>query len=338
MSTDTNSTQTGSTHIESGPWKALGTGWWVLNGLFAVYLVSSYSGVFRATFPQLFTVLDSEVFFRTVAIASILFAILARIFHRQLARLLALIEANYQRVVTRADPAAHHFTDYRSGLDTLLRLVALVTGGLLVYYALVDREYYLLLIREDSIVETTSSLLWFAATIATLVSLGAGLRQGISKTFYILLALFFFVCGGEEISWGQRLFEIETPELLRNINVQEETTLHNIGSISLFSNAFFLISIVFFLIMPWLQRRVPGFTVYLAHFGLPSVRRGAMVVYLISLAAWMIVGLRYGTLGFHPFTLWEFYEQLDDELFEMMAALSFFSFAVLDLEGKLRTR
>jgi hypothetical protein len=120
--------------------------------------------------------------------------------------------------------------------------------------------------------------------------------------------------------------------------VQDETTLHNIGSTSLFSNAFFLISVTFFLFIPWLQEHIPRFTLYLAHFGLPLVRRGAVIVYLFGLVAWMIVGLRYGTLGFHPFTLWGYYRQLDDELLELMAALSFLTFALLNLEGVLRTK
>ena len=330
------STMVHSRLVESSAWKMFRAGWWTLNGVFVVYLVASYTGVFRATFPQLFTVLDSEVFFRTVAFGSILLTGLCWIFKRQIIGFLTVIEANYEAVVAGADSAACGSFDGRSALDMLLRLTALVAGGVLAWYALSDRGYYLLLIREDNIVETTSTLLWFAATAVILVSLLTGLRQGVSKTFYILLALFFFVCGGEEISWGQRLFEIDTPELLRDINVQEEITLHNIGSISLFSNAFFLISLVFFLLVPWLQRRLQGFTVYLAYFGLPGVRRGATAVYLIGLVVWLIVGIRYGTLGFHPFTLWDYYEQLDDELFEMMVAFSYFSFAALDLEGRLR--
>jgi hypothetical protein len=337
MSSDSNSTPADNRLVESGMWKGLRTGWWILNILFAIYLATSYSGIFRMAFPQLFIVLDSEVFFRAVAIVSILLTVLTLVFQRQIVSLLAAIKADYDQIVTCANPASDRFLEKRSWLDMLLRLTAFIAGGLLVYYALIDREYYLLLIREDNIVEMASSLLWFVAAIVTLVSLGVGYRQGSSKIFYLLLALFFFVCGGEEISWGQRLFEFETPELLRAINVQEETTLHNIGSISIFSNAFFLLSIAFFLVIPWLQR-LPGFTVYLASFGLPSVQRGATVVYLVSLTAWIIVGIRYGTLGFHPFTLWDFYEQLDDELFEMMAAFSFFSFAALDLEGKLRAK
>lgn len=46
--------------------------------------------------------------------------------------------------------------------------------------------------------------------------------------FFFLLFLFFFVCFGEEISWGQRLLGITTPECLQEINSQDEINIHNL--------------------------------------------------------------------------------------------------------------
>lgn len=45
---------------------------------------------------------------------------------------------------------------------------------------------------------------------------------------YLALALFFFFIAGEEISWGQRIFNIATPESLAEANAQQETNLHNL--------------------------------------------------------------------------------------------------------------
>lgn len=42
-------------------------------------------------------------------------------------------------------------------------------------------------------------------------------------------AVMFFFGGGEEISWGQRIFNVQTPAALAEINVQGETNIHNIG-------------------------------------------------------------------------------------------------------------
>ncbi len=49
------------------------------------------------------------------------------------------------------------------------------------------------------------------------------------NVFFLLLALAFFFAFGEEISWGQRIFDFETPESLRQINRQGEFNIHNLN-------------------------------------------------------------------------------------------------------------
>ncbi len=46
--------------------------------------------------------------------------------------------------------------------------------------------------------------------------------------FLILLSIVMFIGFGEEISWGQRVFNFSTPESIRVINEQKEISLHNI--------------------------------------------------------------------------------------------------------------
>jgi hypothetical protein len=46
--------------------------------------------------------------------------------------------------------------------------------------------------------------------------------------FFLLLFIFFFFCFGEEISWGQRIFGIKTPEYLQINNAQDEINTHNL--------------------------------------------------------------------------------------------------------------
>jgi hypothetical protein len=47
-------------------------------------------------------------------------------------------------------------------------------------------------------------------------------------------ALLMFLAMGEEISWGQRIFGIETPEAVARVNLQNELTIHNIGAVNEF--------------------------------------------------------------------------------------------------------
>ncbi len=48
------------------------------------------------------------------------------------------------------------------------------------------------------------------------------------NVFLLALALMFFFGFGEEISWGQRIFRWQTPAQLKEMNVQGETTIHNL--------------------------------------------------------------------------------------------------------------
>lgn len=54
------------------------------------------------------------------------------------------------------------------------------------------------------------------------------LRTRRNVFFLALAALFLFGCG-EEISWGQRLFDIETPAGLEAANMQGEINIHNLA-------------------------------------------------------------------------------------------------------------
>jgi hypothetical protein len=46
--------------------------------------------------------------------------------------------------------------------------------------------------------------------------------------FALLVALFFLFAAGEEISWGQRIFSVESSEFFKANNLQAETNLHNL--------------------------------------------------------------------------------------------------------------
>ena len=48
--------------------------------------------------------------------------------------------------------------------------------------------------------------------------------HGCSKDFVVLGLLLL-----EELAWGQVIFGWRTPELMQELNAQNETTLHNIG-------------------------------------------------------------------------------------------------------------
>lgn len=231
-------------------------------------------------------------------------------------------------------------TSYSHGrlLGAILTMGVGIFGAYVVVLSLTDTTAYLRLIEEDGPVENTSAIFWFLAAALTLFSLvrrAASTRRSPFRSAlwsYLFAVLFFIVCGGEEISWGQRLLGFDTPKIIDEVNLQHETNLHNIGSISVFANVFFCLAVGYFLVVPFVMKKRPNLERYVAYHDYPVPHRSATNVFLITLAVWLFIGIRFGTLGFHPFTFYHerYYTQMDDEVFELLAACSFFAFAAMD--------
>ena len=84
---------------------------------------------------------------------------------------------------------------------------------------------------EDRFLEVIGAGSLFITGILYLLSAGkerSGGSTRIKWLFCLVLALVFIFGAGEEISWGQRIFGVETPESWAEINVQDELTLHNL--------------------------------------------------------------------------------------------------------------
>lgn len=224
-------------------------------------------------------------------------------------------------------------------LSWLLLLIVFAIGAIAVGLSLLDIDEYRRLIAEDGLVEYSSAVFWLLASLMLTASLFAGKRLRRTGTvLYVILILFFIVCGGEEISWGQRLFSFAPSHFIESINKQNEANLHNIGSISVYANAFLSLTVIFFIGIPYVLRQSPPARNYLRHLDAPILHPSIVRIFLISLAVWIIIGVRFGTLGFWPISLWGHYNQMDDEIFELLAAYSFFSFSALDLAHSLSKR
>lgn len=106
---------------------------------------------------------------------------------------------------------------------------------------------------EDGVVE------WLTAIFLLLGSLvmarhiwqlkQASDRKSLLVILSVLLAIALFVFAGEEISWGQRIFEIQTGEFMQEYNWQGETNIHNLHT-DLFNIAFHYGAILFLIVMP----------------------------------------------------------------------------------------
>lgn len=78
--------------------------------------------------------------------------------------------------------------------------------------------------KEDSFFEWLTSFFYFISSL--LLALTYKKNRNI---FLLLLGILMFFGACEEISWGQRVFGIATPENIRQINVQRELNIHNLA-------------------------------------------------------------------------------------------------------------
>ena len=141
---------------------------------------------------------------------------------------------------------------------------------------------FMYFLREDGWVENlTVFFLLISSGIALYRAVGYWrARASMAALFWGFVAFMFFFAAGEEISWGQRIFNIETPDFFLEKNLQNETNLHNleIGGFKInkwiFSRLLFLV-MGFYLValrplsslIAWLRHLVTLFQVPLPRWG-----------------------------------------------------------------------
>lgn len=87
--------------------------------------------------------------------------------------------------------------------------------------------------KEDGIFEYTTAFMYFGIAVIAWRTLRHWWQQPqnwwrhLMVVTYALVMIGAFVIGAEEISWGQRILGIETPEAIAQRNSQQELTIHN---------------------------------------------------------------------------------------------------------------
>jgi hypothetical protein len=181
---------------------------------------------------------------------------------------------------------------------------------------------------EDGPIENASAGLFLLSSICFVIAARRSAFLKTKETFprYLMIglwALLMFVFAGEEISWGQRIFGIATPEVLRGVNTQNELNLHNIEFVDTFlGGKFRYLSIM--MIMTGLLFPLAALT-----------RRGKQ---LIERTAFPVAPLVYATLFVGAYLYgFRYSGHLADakhaEVRELLMAIAIFAFA---LHGAIR--
>lgn len=206
------------------------------------------------------------------------------------------------KTLTRTDKIAYSFL--------------MLVFGLGIYYANTNLQYFdEFYTKEDGFVEYGTALLLFCSSVL-LISRFIKLqkyKKPLWKVGILAIALVFIFGAGEEISWGQRIFNIESSEYFIENNAQAETNLHNLVvdgkkvNKIIFSQLLTAILVIYLIITPFLYRKFDWVKNLANLFAVPIVKWHQTIAFLIitsllffmgSERKWELYELAFGVIFF----------------------------------------
>jgi len=108
----------------------------------------------------------------------------------------------------------------------------------------VDDNFDEIIFHEDGPIENATVIAYFLSFIFSLAIAKFFKERSIFLALFLILALGFLIIALEEISWGQRIFNFETPDWIPE-NLQGEINIHNRGVLENIDLVGFLILSIF---------------------------------------------------------------------------------------------
>ena len=168
---------------------------------------------------------------------------------------------------------------------------------------------------EDSFAESVSAICYLVAAGLFFIE---WIHARYRNIFVLGYALLFLVVGGEEISWGQRIIGMQTPDAFKELNVQKETNLHNIDGIHQHVRAIgLLVVLTIAVLMPVTNRWITSMRDLYSRLTIPIVPLWTLPLTILALS-FMVV----------PRVFWNRPVFTLDEVGELYLSLVFLIFAI----------
>lgn len=169
--------------------------------------------------------------------------------------------------------------------------------------------------QEDGLVENETALMLLGVSLLSLYHLFRlrKFKKPLWKLGTILFVILFFFAAGEEISWGQRIFGVESGEFFQQNNAQGETNLHNlvVGDTKVnklvFSQLLMVVMVLYLVATPLLYRKVRWIKNLADTFAVPIVQWRHTIAFIISTIfvsiipadrKWEVYELAFGVIFF----------------------------------------
>jgi len=168
-----------------------------------------------------------------------------------------------------------------TSIDKAAYLFLIVIFGLGIYFANTNLTYFdEVYTVEDGFIEVASALFLLSSSLLLLYRFFKLFKHKdlFWKIGILGLAIIFFFGAGEEISWGQRIFNVESSQFFLENNAQGETNLHNmvVGETKInkliFSQLLTAVLIIYLIITPLLFRKFDWVKKLANKFAVPIVQ------------------------------------------------------------------
>ena len=205
-------------------------------------------------------------------------------------------------------------------LEIALLIVLLVTSILGLYWGFYHQDFFTnRYMMEDGEIEYATVVLLFGSCILVASRwIKYRRQQPIRFTLIsILIFIVFFFVAGEELSWGQRIFNLESSQYFKEYNSQEELNLHNltVGEVKInkliFGVTLTTAILIYMILVPLLYQKVAQFRRFIDAWFIPVPRVRHIVTYLLLLVVISVIPasknwelLEFGSVLVFTIILW----------------------------------
>ena len=176
-----------------------------------------------------------------------------------------------------------------TNIDKAAYLFLIVIFALGIYFANTDLTYFdEVYTVEDGFVENGSAIFLLSSSLLLLFRFFKLFNQ--KKFFWkvgiLAMVVVFFFGAGEEISWGQRILNVESSQYFIENNAQGETNLHNmvVGETKInkliFSQLLTVVLVIYLIITPFLYRKFDWVKKLVNKFAVPVVQWHHTIAFL----------------------------------------------------------
>lgn len=174
-------------------------------------------------------------------------------------------------------------------------LLLLLPLAVMIFFS--NRELYNEIIKEDGLIEYTTALVLFSICVLLIIKT-IKFKHSKGNTWFVfnlIIAFGLFFGFGEEISWGQRIFEVTSSDFFKENNLQGETNFHNlmISDIKInkwiFSYAFSVLFGCYFLLLQIVYKLNRFVKKTIDNFGLPIPKASHSVIFIVMTILIMVI-------------------------------------------------